>query len=86
MDYSELVKAHIKGVKDQKHKDEVLNLYLYLFNVFPYELALADRDYLLGLKDDNHRHNILVKAYKKENQLRRILGLDPLPPVDLSIL
>lgn len=86
MDYTNHVKDYLKKVKDQKQKDLVIALYNYLTRGFPYELAIAERDYTLGLSDDSHRHKILVKAYHKENELRSHLGLEPLPPIDLTIL
>lgn len=86
MDYEAKIKKYLKEVKDQEVRARIHDLYNYLVKIFPGELAIAQRDYELGLSDTDYRKDILTKAYRKENELRRILGINPLPAIDLSVI
>lgn len=85
-DYKTHVSKFIRETKNKDAKQEVIRLYNYLTKDFATELAQAKRDYQLGLVDDDCEKRLLNKSYRLENQLRLLLGLKPLAPIDLSII
>lgn len=85
-DYTKQVGKFIREVKDERAKEEVIRLFNYLQRDFASDLANARRDYQLGLAEETAELKIFVKCYHFENQLRSILGLTPLPPIDQSII
>lgn len=86
INYDSLIKVFLKEAKDEAAIKDLLDANDYLKLGFAKELAIANRDYDLGLSDSKNIRGVQVKAYHAENKIRRYLGLEPLPPMNESIL
>lgn len=84
--YDDLVKIFIRENNNQVAKNDLIEAYNYIKYDFAKELALANRDYDLGLTDIKNIRNIQVKCYNIENKIRGYLGLAALPEINSSIL
>lgn len=84
--YDKAVSKFIKEAKNTTAKNDLIENYNYIKHGFATELAMANRDYDLGLTDITNVRNIQIKAYVAENRIRSYLGMDPLPEINDSIL
>lgn len=70
---------HNEELLDKKTIDKIAKIERW-FNVdYLVRLAKISRYKYLGLKCDETRYALEMEAYKKENELRVLKGLEPLP-------
>ena len=86
INYDAGVKKFLNATTDTKAKADIIKAYDYLYREFANELAIANRDYDLGLSDSKDIRKIQIKAYAAENKIRGYLGLAALPEINNSVL
>lgn len=68
----------------QDHERKVLNLKKWFKTEYVERLNRLNNRLFLKLPQEETRYDIEIDAYKKEQELRKLEGKSPLPPVKLN--